>query len=74
MRAVASALNTSVAELYALAEGRVLRSDGKKAAVLAEDLEKDAILLRRSFRLLVADNKKIALEIVKTLLRLQQKS
>ena len=74
LRAIATALQTSVAELYALAEGETLAKSRSTTGLQAEDLLKDAIQMRKYFRSLTPEHKKVALELVKTLVRLQARS
>lgn len=71
LKAVASALHSSVAELYALAEGRRLAAGSE---VHPDDLARDAVQMRKYFRSLTPEYQKLALEIVKTLVRTQAKS
>jgi transcriptional regulator with XRE-family HTH domain len=74
LRAIAAALHTSVAQLYALSEGVALKKVTSTNQLLAIDLQKEAIQMRRYFRALKPENQMVALELVKTLVRLQQKS
>jgi transcriptional regulator with XRE-family HTH domain len=71
LRAIATALQTSVAELYALAEGETLAKSRSTTGLQPEDLLKDAIQMRKYFRSLTPEYKKVALELVKTLVRVQ---
>ena len=73
LKAIAATLQSSVAELYALAEGRSL-SAGTGSEVHPDDLARDAVQMRRYFRSLSPEYQKVALEIVKTLVRTQAKS
>lgn len=74
LKAIATALNTSVGELYALAEGRSLAAGHGRAPVHPDDLGREAVQMRRYFRSLTPEYQKLALEIVKTLVRTQTKS
>ncbi|MBY0409695.1 MAG: helix-turn-helix transcriptional regulator [Burkholderiaceae bacterium] len=74
LKAIAAALQSSVAELYALAEGRTLAAGKATSEVHPDDLARDAVLMRRYFRSLSPEYQKLALEIVKTLVRTQAKS
>ena len=74
LRAIAAALKTSVAELYALSEGRTLSKSGSATGLQPADLAKDAVQMRRYFRSLTPEFQKVALELVKTLVRVQHKS
>ena len=73
LKAIAAALQSSIAELYALAEGRSLTA-GTGSVVHPDDLARDAVQMRRYFRSLSPEYQKVALEIVKTLVRTQAKS
>jgi transcriptional regulator with XRE-family HTH domain len=74
LRAIATALETSVAELYALSEGRALSKARTTTGLQPADLMKDAVQMRKYFRSLTPEYQKVALELVKTLARVQQKS
>ena len=74
LKAIAMALHTSVAELYALAEGRSLAASSARASVHPDDLGREAVQMRRYFRSLSPEYQKLALEIVKTLVRTQTKN
>jgi transcriptional regulator with XRE-family HTH domain len=74
LRAIAVALQTSVAELYALAEGRSLKAGATQASVHPADLGREAVQMRKYFRSLTPEYQKLALEIVKTLARTQSKT
>lgn len=74
LRAIAAVLQTSVAEIYALAEGRTLGEAGSSTAFQPADLQKDAVQMRKYFRSLTPEYQKVALELVKTLARVQHKS
>jgi transcriptional regulator with XRE-family HTH domain len=73
LRAIAIALKSSVAELYALAEGETLAKSRSMAGLQPEDLLKDAVQMRKYFRSLTPEYQKVALELVKTLVRVQPK-
>ncbi|MFM2449415.1 MAG: hypothetical protein RIS44_1865 [Pseudomonadota bacterium] len=73
LQAIAKALGCTAAELYALAEGKTLGRVSSAVGLQPADLEKDAVQMRRHFRRLRPDYQKLALEMVKTLVRLQQK-
>ena len=73
-KAIAAALQSSVAELYALAEGRTFATGSASSEVHPDDLARDAVQMRRYFRSLSPEYQKLALEIVKTLVRTQAKS
>lgn len=74
LKAIAAALQSSVAELYALAEGRRLAAGKSSSTIHPDDLARDAVQMRRYFRSLSPEYQKVALEIVKTLVRTQAKS
>jgi transcriptional regulator with XRE-family HTH domain len=74
LRAIAAALGVSVAQLYALAEGRMLAEPRAGFALHPEDLQRDAIQLRRYYRSLKPEYQKVALELIKSLARVQSKS
>lgn len=74
LQAVAKALGTSVAAMYALAEGKRLVGDKDGPLVLAEDLGREATQMRKYFRSLSPEYQRIALELVKTLVKVQGKS
>ena len=75
LKAIAAALQSSVAELYALlAEGRTFATGSASSEVHPDDLARDAVQMRRYFRSLSPEYQKLALEIVKTLVRTQAKS
>ena len=74
LRAIATALQTSVAELYALTEGRSLSKSRSSTGLEPSDLMKDAVQMRKYFRTLTPEYKKVALELVKTLARVQPKT
>lgn len=74
LRAIATALKTTIAELHACAEGK--NYSPKQAQELLggdeSDFTNEAIQLRRHFRTLSAENQRVVLEIVKALKRLQR--
>jgi transcriptional regulator with XRE-family HTH domain len=74
LRGIAAALKSSVAELYALAEGETLAKSRSTTGLQPADLVKDAVQMRKYFRSLTPEYQKVALELVKTLARVQQKS
>lgn len=74
LRAIAAALKTTVAELYALAEGETLAKSRSTTGLQPADLMKDAVQMRKYFRSLTPEYQKVALELVKTLARVQTKS
>ncbi len=71
---VAKALGTSVAAMYALAEGKRLVGDKDGPLVLAEDLGREATQMRKYFRTLTPDYQRLAVELVKTLAKTQGKA
>ena len=73
LKAIAAALQTSVAELYALSEGKTLSRSLSSTGLQPADLMKDAVQMRKYFRALTPEYQKVALELVKTLARVQQK-
>jgi transcriptional regulator with XRE-family HTH domain len=73
LRAIAASLQTTVAELYALSEGRTLGKRQSDTGLQPADLMKDAVQMRKYFRLLTPEYQKVALELVKTLARVQHK-
>lgn len=74
LKAIASALGTSVAGMYALTEGKQLTGDEVAGLLQPEDMGREAIQMRRYFRSLSPEYQKVAVEIIKTLLRTQTKS
>lgn len=74
LRSIAAVLQTTVAEIYALAEGRSLGKPGTSTGLQPADLQKDAVQMRKYFRSLTPEYQKVALELVKTLARVQHKS
>ncbi|NIC41478.1 helix-turn-helix domain-containing protein [Aquabacterium sp. A08] len=73
LKAIAGALGTSVAAMYALAEGKQLTGDEVAGLLRPEDMGREAIQMRRYFRSLTPEYQKLALELVKTLARTQPK-
>ena len=74
LKAIATALGTSVAELYALAEGRSLGGKRSDAGLQPADLGKEAVQMRRYFRSLSPDYQRLALDLVRALLKAQQRA
>ena len=75
LKMIAAALKTTVAELYAFAEGKNNAPKGKKFEGRNElDYTSEAIQLRHHFRTLTPENQRTLLEIVKVLNRLQRNS
>ncbi len=73
LRTIAAALQTTVATLHARAEG-VGRASKKERNLLgndAADYTSESIQLRRNFRALTPENKRLAVEFVKLLNRTQ---
>ena len=70
---IAAALNTTVAELYTAVEGKKYPLQPPPELQDAEDIDfaSDAIQLRRYFRVLTPENKRLAVELLKLLNRLQ---
>lgn len=73
LKAIAGALGTSVAAMYALAEGKQLTGDEVAGLLRPEDMGREAIQMRKVFRSLTPEYQKLALELVKTLARTQPK-
>ena len=73
LREIATSLQTTVAELYALSEGRALGKNRSPNGLQPADLMKDAVQMRKYFRSLTPEYQKVALELVKTLARVQHK-
>ncbi len=74
LRRLALALGTTVADLYAGVEGRKRAKSGGPAALSgaeATDYLPEAISVRRLFRELTPQNQKLAVEILRTLRRMQ---
>ena len=74
LSAIAVALKSSVAQLYALAEGGTFTKGRSDKQLHPDDLQRDAVQLRRYFRSLTPEYQKLALEMVKTLARVQHRS
>lgn len=73
LKMIAAALKTTVAGLYAFAEGKNDSRAGKKIEGKNElDYTSEAIQIRKQFRTLSADNQRALLEIAKVLNRLQR--
>lgn len=67
---LAEALGTTVSAIYAQAEGEIqAAAQGSEA-----DYSREAIQLREDFRNLTSDNKRLTLEFVRMLARLQKRS
>lgn len=66
---IAHALGTSVAEIYTNAEA--IRGESPVAGGLPDDIE-DLILVRRSFKELNTENRRLAVEFLRMLNRLQK--
>jgi len=73
LRAIARALGTSLAAMYAMAEGKTLSGDKSAALVLPEDMAREAMQMRKYFRALTPEHQHLALELVKTLVKAQGK-
>ena len=74
LKAIAGALGTSVAAMYALAEGKQLTGDEVAGLLRSEDMGHEAIQMRKYFRSFTPEYQKLALELVKTLVRSQPKN
>lgn len=74
LRAIAVALGTTIAGLYAVTEGKALVDATSSSRVAPEDLEREAVLMRRYFRSLTPHYQQLALELVRTLARSQRKA
>lgn len=74
LQAIAKALGTSVAAMYALAEGKRLAGDSENALVRPEDMAREAMQMRKYFRALSPEYQRLALELVKTLVKAQGKA
>lgn len=74
LRAIATALGTSLAAIYAMAEGKRLARAGDASLVLPEDMAREALQMRKYFRALTPEYKHLALELIKTLVKAQGKS
>jgi transcriptional regulator with XRE-family HTH domain len=73
LKSIAGALGTSVAAMYALSEGKQLTDDEVAGLLRPEDMGREAIQMRKYFRSLTPEYQKLALELVKTLVRTQPK-
>lgn len=73
MKSVAKALGTSVAAMYAMAEGKRLAGDKDGPFVSADEMGREATQMRKYFRGLSPEYQRIALELVKTLAKTQTK-
>lgn len=71
---LAQALGTSVTAIYAQVEGVALNTPGRQPAadVESSDFSRDALQLRRDFRDLSQSNKRLTLEFVRMLVRLEK--
>lgn len=71
---LALALGTSVTAIYAQAEGVALNESERQRLVDVEetDFSRDALQLRRDFRDLSQPNKRLTLEFVRMLMRLER--
>ena len=71
---LAQALGTSVTAIYAQAEGVALNESERQRLVDVEetDFSRDALQLRRDFRDLSQPNKRLTLEFVRMLMRLER--
>lgn len=74
LKAVAKALGTSVASMYAMTEGKRLAGDKDGPFVLADDMGREATQMRKYFRTLTPEYQRIALELIKALARTQSKT
>ncbi|MFC7411790.1 hypothetical protein [Hydrogenophaga atypica] len=74
LQSIAKALGTSVAAVYALAEGKRLAGDDDHSLVRPEDMAHEAMQMRNYFRLLNPEYQRLALELVKTLVKAQGKA
>lgn len=74
LKAIAQTLGTSVAELYALSEGQSLGGKRSDAGLQPADLGREAIQMRRYFRALSPEYQRLALDLVKTLVKAQQRA
>lgn len=73
LKAIAKALGTTVAGLYALAEGKTLAGNKDSGMVRPEDMSREAMQMRRYFRALKPEYQQLALELIKTLVKAQGK-
>lgn len=74
LRAIAKALGTSLAAMYAMAEGKTLSGAKDASLVLPEDMAREAMQMRKYFRALTPEYQHLALELVKTLVKAQGKA
>lgn len=74
LRAIAKALGTSVAAMYAMSEGKRLAGDQEGPFVLMDDMGREATQMRRYFRTLSPEYQRIALELIKALVKTQAKA
>lgn len=76
LRAIATALQTTIAELHACAEGKSYSPEQAQELLGGDesDFTNEAIQLRQCFRTLSPDNQRALLEIAKVLNRLQRNS
>lgn len=65
-------MGTTIAELYAIAEGKSLAGAVPGDSMDLEDLGHESVQMRRYFRALTPEYRKLALELVKTLVRVQK--
>lgn len=70
---IAHALGTTASAIYSLAANISSEEVGERA-LLANDYAEDAVELRRHFRMLTPENRRLAVEHVKLLYRLQDKN
>lgn len=73
LRAIASALGTTIATLYATAEGKSLVDARTGGTLDLDDLGHESVQMRRYFKSLTPEYRKVAFELVKTLARIQRK-
>lgn len=71
---LAAALGTSVTAIYARAEGINLAPPCNEQAEDSDDYSRDAVLLRQGFRDLSPSNKRLTIEFVRMLARLQKEN
>lgn len=72
LRAIATALGTSIAALYATAEGKSLAGAQTGSSLDLDDLGHESVQMRRYFKSLTPEYRKVALELIKTLVRVQR--
>ncbi len=72
LRTNATALGTTIAALYATAEGKSLVGTRNRNSLDLDDLENESVQMRRYFDSLTLEYRKMALELVKTLSRVQR--